>query len=199
MREKNLKHEYGEWVFIEHPYHGTKPEPVMWDGKRNTEEYTLKDWLNKLYEEVTEVTSEVVEFNKSASQREVTRRDISKLAEELTDVITVCTSWLNDMGYDEEDRGKLQENVNIKNALRGYDKKHGSKHSFEEEDIEARNRRQSMGLKRRIEVLKDWACEYSGNDCGVCTYSYEDDEDFYCPFDNVMKAVKDRAMDEEIK
>lgn len=43
-----------------------------------------------------------------------------RLAEELTDVITVCTSWLYALGYDEEQRGEVQRRVNEKNRERGY-------------------------------------------------------------------------------
>ena len=46
--------------------------------------------------------------------------DIEALAEKLTDVITVCTSWLDAFGYDEVARGKLHEKVNEKNCKRGY-------------------------------------------------------------------------------
>ena len=42
------------------------------------------------------------------------------LAEELTDVITVCTSWLHALGYDEYLRGEVQRRVNEKNKKRGY-------------------------------------------------------------------------------
>ena len=46
--------------------------------------------------------------------------DVERLAEELTDVITLCTSWLYAIGYDEYLRGELQRRVNEKNKARGY-------------------------------------------------------------------------------
>ena len=42
------------------------------------------------------------------------------LAEGLTDVITVCTSWLDALGYDEVKRAEIQGEVNDKNCRRGY-------------------------------------------------------------------------------
>jgi hypothetical protein len=35
------------------------PHPCYFDGKRHVSEYTLRDWLNKLKEEVAEVEVEV--------------------------------------------------------------------------------------------------------------------------------------------
>ena len=43
-----------------------------------------------------------------------------RIAEELTDVITVCVSWLDTLGYDETARERLQAQVNEKNKARGY-------------------------------------------------------------------------------
>ena len=43
-----------------------------------------------------------------------------RLAEELTDVIHVCVSWLDAEGWDEEARGELHRYVNEKNKARGY-------------------------------------------------------------------------------
>ena len=81
-------------------------------------------WIAKLMEETAEAVhvaaewaemddGETMEFDEVIASPE-------ELAEELTDVITVCTSWLNALGYDEEARGKLQERVNEKNRRRGY-------------------------------------------------------------------------------
>ena len=51
---------------------------------------------------------------------EVLQNARKRLAEELTDVITVCVSWLDADGWDEEARGELQREVNEKNKKRGY-------------------------------------------------------------------------------
>lgn len=80
------------------------------------------DWVTKLMEEVVEVV------HIAADNAELDVRDwlddedmlADKLGEELTDLITVCTSWLDAFGYDEVARGKLQERVNEKNKARGY-------------------------------------------------------------------------------
>ena len=80
------------------------------------------DWVTKLMEEVVEVV------HIAADNAELDVRDwlddedmlADKLGEELTDLITVCTSWIDALGYDEVKRGKLQERVNEKNKARGY-------------------------------------------------------------------------------
>lgn len=84
----------------------TLPRPVTKDkyGKR-TKEYTQYDWTRQLFEEVSEV---------------INARTKEHRAEELVDVITTATSWLEAIGYDEEARGELQEQVNNKNLQRGY-------------------------------------------------------------------------------
>ena len=43
-----------------------------------------------------------------------------KLQEEIADIITVCISYLNANGYDEEKRSELFAKVNEKNEKRGY-------------------------------------------------------------------------------
>ena len=43
-----------------------------------------------------------------------------RLALKLTEVITFCTSWINHIGYLEEQRGDVQRQVNEKNRERGY-------------------------------------------------------------------------------
>ena len=50
----------------------------------------------------------------------IERADEEALAEKLTDVITVCVSWLDALGYDEEMRGELHRRVNEKNKKRGH-------------------------------------------------------------------------------
>lgn len=50
----------------------------------------------------------------------IERADEEALAEKLTEIITVCTSWIDALGYDEAKRGELQRRVNEKNRERGY-------------------------------------------------------------------------------
>ena len=95
------------------------PRPVTFDGEKLTAEYTVKDWRKKLKEEYREVKQAVAEFDFWLAPTNI-EKSKAKLAEELTDVITVCTSWLNAFGYDEKARAELQRKVNEKNAERGY-------------------------------------------------------------------------------
>lgn len=84
-------------------------------------------WIAKLIEETHEVIQEATIFKEIADEDGMVDHDTyglldvkKRLATELTDVITVCTSWLDALGYDEEALGKLQERVNEKNLMWGY-------------------------------------------------------------------------------
>ena len=94
----------------------TRPQPCM-----QWAEHTMA-WMDKLFEEIDEVLDEwELLVCKSIQNDERLRKEREdKLAEELTDVITVCTSWLNGLGYNEEDRKELQRKVNEKNKVLGY-------------------------------------------------------------------------------
>ena len=88
---------------------GNLPEPVKRDKHdKAVAKYTYRDWFEKIAEEVFEAHQAACK-NKSG-----------QLAEELTDVITVCVSFLNILGYDEKGRGDLYRKVNQKNLQRGY-------------------------------------------------------------------------------
>ena len=67
-----------------------------------------KGWFAKINEETFEAHEQAVLGNKDAE------------AEELTDIITVCVSMLEDMGYDQSARMKIQRDVNEKNRKRNY-------------------------------------------------------------------------------
>lgn len=73
-------------------------------------------WIAKLVEETNEVVQEAEIIEENWCSISATDR----LAEELTDVITVCVSWLDALGYDEYLRGEVQKRVNEKNRERGY-------------------------------------------------------------------------------
>lgn len=73
------------------------------------------EWVAKLAEETQEV---IAEANVLEAGADVYVKN--KLSEELTDVITICVSWLDTLGYDEAARERLQERVNKKNRKRGY-------------------------------------------------------------------------------
>ena len=67
--------------------------------------YDERQWFLKLQEEIFEA------FNTTSMQER---------AQELTDVITVCVSYLETLGFDQNARSELQHAVNVKNAARGY-------------------------------------------------------------------------------
>ena len=80
-------------------------------------------WAAKLTEEASEVFRASVMLGVAIDRyvgEEEVRYAKRRLAEELTDVIHVCVSWLNAEGWDEEARGELHRYVNEKNKARGY-------------------------------------------------------------------------------
>ena len=100
----------------------TKPQPctTFRDAERMA-------WIAKLMEETNEVVQEAVILEENADEDGTVDHDKyglvdvkKRLSMELTDVITVCTSWLHALGYDEYLRGEVQRRVNEKNKKRGY-------------------------------------------------------------------------------
>ena len=91
----------------------TKPQPCT--KFRNA---GILDWAAKLNKEVYEIIRRTAYIERLADEAD--DDDVERLAEELTNVITVCTSWLAALGYDEARRGELQRLVNEKNRERGY-------------------------------------------------------------------------------
>ena len=95
----------------------TKPQPCTKFANAAVEE-----WVAKLNEEMYEVMREAAYIERLADEAD----DEDKLylatclAIELTDVIHVCVSWLDAIGYNEEARGDLHWLVNEKNRARGY-------------------------------------------------------------------------------
>ena len=82
-----------------------EPMPVVFDGRCNTKNYLQLDWFAKIIEETHEA---------------MTAENRGHLAEELCDIITVCTSFLESLGYDRDTRANMFLNINAKNARRGY-------------------------------------------------------------------------------
>lgn len=102
----------------------TKPQPCTKFHAAGTVE-----WIAKLSEETNEAIQEAYiisqheQSNKEfpcEAMNEVIQDARERLAMELTDVITVCVSWLDALGYDEAKRGELNRRVNEKNEKRGY-------------------------------------------------------------------------------
>ena len=98
----------------------TKPQPCT--KYRDAERMA---WIAKLIEETHEVVQEaqiVAQLEKADEEAlsTVLWEARKRLAMELTDVKTLCESWLYAEGWDEEERGELQREVNEKNKARGY-------------------------------------------------------------------------------
>ena len=99
----------------------TRPQPC-----KKFHNASVLEWIAKLAEETHEVIQEATILKEVADEDGMVDHDTyglldvkKRLATELTDVITVCTSWIDTLGYDEVKRGKLQERVNEKNRSRG--------------------------------------------------------------------------------
>ena len=88
------------------------------------EDYTLKDWLAKISEEVQELqdsASKLYGFNEQVGRAETpTFMERMHILEEGCDVITVVCSMLHQMGATPEEIACGIHNVNVKNARRGY-------------------------------------------------------------------------------
>ena len=82
-------------------------------------------WIAKLVEETHEVVQEVqivaqLEKADEEALSTVLWEARKRLAMELTDVKTLCESWLYAEGWGEEERDEFQKIVNEKNKERGY-------------------------------------------------------------------------------
>ena len=83
------------------------PRPVIHDGNgKLIKDYTSRDFYLKLQEEIFEAMTSSM-FG-------------DEMAEEIADIITVCISYLNAIGYDEKGRSEIFRRVNEKNEKRGY-------------------------------------------------------------------------------
>ena len=99
----------------------TKPQPCTVKFR----DADALDWAAKLIEETDEAVHEArIVRNLTRANDEKLNQHLQlarkRLAEELTDVIHVCVSWLDAEGWDEEARGELHQYVNEKNKARGY-------------------------------------------------------------------------------
>lgn len=91
----------------------TKPQPCnMFDVADG------EAWAKKLGEHMYGVVRDAIYMEQFFDCIE--RADEEALAEKLTEIITVCTSWIDALGYDEAKRGELQRRVNEKNCEQGY-------------------------------------------------------------------------------
>ena len=91
----------------------TKPQPCnMFDVADG------EAWAKELGKHMYDVVRDVIYMDQFFDCIE--RADEEALAEKLTDIITVCTSWIDALGYDEVKRAEIQGKVNDKNCRRGY-------------------------------------------------------------------------------
>lgn len=98
-----------------------KPIPVVKDkhGKL-IKDYSFTDWFNQLNQELDEIKEAAFIVDTSVCAEYELQQRINALAEELQDLITVCTSMLQWLGFDESKRNQLAMQVNEKNRSRGY-------------------------------------------------------------------------------
>ena len=83
------------------------PRPVLHFGDNQPiQKYDFHDWYYQLHNRIFFVVDEATRD-----------QDVSL---ELADVITVCMSWLEFLGYDEEKRNKLFATINEANKNSGY-------------------------------------------------------------------------------
>ena len=96
---------------------GMRPRPCV-KFKLNP----ISSWIAKLMEETTEAVHVAAEWAEDDDKKMEGNVIVppEDLAEGLTDVITVCTSWIDALGYDEVKRAEIQGKVNDKNRRRGY-------------------------------------------------------------------------------
>ena len=75
-------------------------------------------WAKELGKHMYDVIRDVIYMDQFFDC--VERADEAALAEKLTYITTVCTSWLHALGYDEKRRAELHRHVNKRNKARGY-------------------------------------------------------------------------------
>ena len=86
------------------------PRPVVRDGNgKLIKDHTPKDFFLKLQEEIFETIEKAMFVDGD-----------EYISEEIADVITVCISYLNAIGYNEKARSEIFAKVNEKNEKRGY-------------------------------------------------------------------------------
>lgn len=98
-----------KWIGSGDDDNSVLPIPVKKDkyGKL-VKDYSYDDWTRKITEEFREILEEVLV------------EDNTRIAEELQDLITVCTSYLDYLGFDVQKRSQLTKQINDKNRQRGY-------------------------------------------------------------------------------
>ena len=91
----------------------TKPQPCnMFDVADG------EAWAKELGKHMYDVVRDAIYMDQFFDCIE--RADEEDLAEKLTEIIKVCTSWIAALGYDEAKRGELHRRVNEKYKARGH-------------------------------------------------------------------------------
>lgn len=101
------------------------PVPVMKDRNgKLTKDYTLKEWLMKLHEEVIEFEHEISIFrldsNPERASYEISHDTKMGIAGEACDTITVICGICRQFGITEEMLRKAMHDTYVKNKNRGY-------------------------------------------------------------------------------
>ena len=88
-----------------------KPIPVIRDGSGKLIcDYDRFDWFSKLNEELNEVKVAIWDFENYEDDNTYDEAEgLRRVAEELQDLKTVCTSMQSWLGYDEKARDKIRE------------------------------------------------------------------------------------------
>ena len=90
----------------------TKPQPCNMFDIADAEA-----WAKELGKHMYDVVRDAIYMDQFFDCIE--RADEEALAEKLTEIIKVCTSWIAALGYDEAKRGELHRRVNEKYKARG--------------------------------------------------------------------------------
>lgn len=92
------------------------PRPVICDGNRKLiKDYTLEDFSKSLQKETFGL---VDQLDMAIQSRNI--EVLGGVPEKIADIITVCISYLNAIGYNEEERSEIFCRINERNEKWGY-------------------------------------------------------------------------------
>ena len=166
-----------------------KPIPVVRDGSgKLISDYSMKDWFQKLNEELDEVKEAVIRDNNGHSNT----YDKNDIAHELQDLITVATSMQEWLGFDEKARDKICAEVNQKNHKRGYHLTSETSLTIEEIDnimvtaLEGGINYWCGGVEVVGEYLGTYASDHLANGGSIVLYDLESPEKWTLTKDMVI-------------
>lgn len=82
--------------------------------------YAKKGFFLKLQEEIFDMIDNIFRNDFECELGKAYSSTKDEVAEKIANIITVCISYLNAIGYDEKERSELFAKVNEKNEKRGY-------------------------------------------------------------------------------